>query len=316
MSEAQEQPFNMADVFKNREKLYDENPHLTDAPVQPEPKKERTKNEQEVPPIEQKPKEVKAADDVPKEPEKDYKKELERAEKRIADNRNWGEKKSRENSAYRKNVRTLIEEGVINEEEGTRLLSHIPEDTDSPLQANKGFFSRLGEILEEEVTHMKRYVDVPDIDDDISSFKQFLALGELAVPGVQRDQYEAIIEELAELEQEGDRVALLKRVLNVGRDYNDIFKEIREIGDLRFLKQAWEKSRDEERASHQKDIDKLTKELDKLKRMTEDYTESPTRLSGSGGFARKNEDTGPSDSLNLDHLFKNREAYFASYRGK
>jgi hypothetical protein len=311
-----EPEFNIENFFKNIEQRHEELEKSETHTPKPARPIERKKDEKEVQQDVRKDVIEDKEDNEPskeKPLQKDYKVAFERSEKRIADLRKWGDKKSRENAGYKKRVRELQENGVISEEDAESLLSNTP-DEDIPPQEEKRFLPRLGEFLDIEVANMKRYVDAPDIDNHISAFNHFMSLGQLSPPGPQRDQYEAVIEELEEMEQAGDRVDLLKRVIAIGQDYDeDVYKVVRETGDIRSIKKSYERREEDLK----KEIDNLNKKIHKLEEITEDYTENPTRLSGKNGFAGKNnEEVGNSDSFNMEHLLKNRESYIDSYRKK
>jgi prefoldin subunit 5 len=192
-----------------------------------------------------------------------YKSELEKLQKSQKDTQKAFHENRKQLAAYKKAVEKLKSDGVLMDEEATMLLDHTRFE-EGP-EGEKPALIRYGDIWDKEIQYMRKYSNNPDeINQNVLAFQHLM----------QSAPYNEVEEILADLaEHEDDEVALTKRMLEIGRQYNDdIYADIHETGSIRNLKEKYAKKEKE----LQERLDKMERKYNKLKEKLEDYDTEPS----------------------------------------
>jgi cell division protein FtsB len=222
----------------------------------------------------------------------DYKAEWEKAQKAIKDTQKSFHEDRKKLAAYKKAVEKLKNDGVIIEEEANLLLDHTKyedETQDVPL-LTKYYNIWDKEINDMRAVYEKGYINKPDdFEQQIMAFQHFISTAS-------SKEIEDTLDEFSSFED--DPIKLTKKMLEVGRQYNDdIYSDIRDAGGIRNLKSFYFEKQQE----MQKRIDNLEEKNDKLKKKYEDYDNGPPRKgipSGAGNFNNPK-----FDKVDLDAFF-------------
>lgn len=178
-------------------------------------------------------------------------------------------------SAYRRAVQSMVDEGILTEEESQTLMDHTKFEgsvdvatSNNPQSSN---LIKYANIWEKELEYMRRYsTNTDDIDQNIRAFQHLYDTSS-------RQEKEAILEDLSYYED--DEVELTKQMLLMGSQHNsEIYSDISDAGGVKKLKEKYSK----EIEILQKKLDKTEKQYIKLKQKYEDYNE-PTSITVSGG---------------------------------
>jgi hypothetical protein len=265
-------------------------------PVENDNEKEKQKVENDEDDEEDEPKEKylkkdqKIQEDKPKEKVPDYKSDNERLQKTLKDTQKSFHEDRKKLSAYRKAVNKFVEDSVLTEEEAQMLLDHTKFEGEVPSE-NKSILDGYVEIWNKEIKYMKKY------DRDATDIDQWIAAFEHMYDSSSRSEKEEILEDLSYYED--DEVEFTKRMLALGREYNDeVYSDLRESGGIRNVKQKYQSEID----SLKKELDKVNEKYSKLKKKHQDYDADPANLRISSGAAYVgNEKDG---SLDFGKLFK------------
>lgn len=193
-----------------------------------------------------------------------HKAELEAAQKKLKDTQKWGNDAHRKLSNYHRKVQKLKEESVLTEEEAKDLLDYVEDQQET--KREKTSLERWGEVWDKEIEYMRKYSSNPEeTNRNVWAFQHF-------IQNAPKEEIREAFEQFEALEEEKDEIAFTKKMLEIGKQWNeDIFNDIVEAGSLRNLKTHYS----EKEKKLQNRLDKALKEIDKLKKKYEDYSENP-----------------------------------------
>lgn len=299
--------------FEERDVVKDDMPKTAeDKPVEDSKKKITLKKEKEVASI-AKPDIKKAVldedddDDISlsdKPTEDPIKKDLERTKKSLAHSQKWGTKNAQRFKAgvkvVNETIKKFIEDGSLTEEEAAPLLNHFnkTESDDESLDDNPSAspYDRLVNIAKKEIERYKEYNDDDLVDEKANAFDYFMI-------NSSKEEIENILDELYELQSKP--VKLTKRMLAIGSEHLDVYRDIKEAGSLSkyFNQNKTEKER------LLKKINKLEK---KLLQYQDDYQPNLRidELSDNSEFAKST----PGNSL--DAFFAERDRVESKEKGR
>lgn len=262
-----EQEVNIADIFANRDSDEQEKKEVSKPEKDIQEKFDETKEPEGKKSIDEEPK--KEVSTKEKDSEPDYQVELEKAERRYKESQKWGSDMRKKLTAYEKAIKKYGDEGILSTEEAQSLLDHTQFEDTPP--EDETLFVKYAKIWDEGVERMREFSEDPkEIDKYVHAFQQ---LWRDSAPAEQDD----ILEEFSEFD--GNKASMTRKMIKMGKDYYDeTFGEVYEAGSIRNFKKKFA----EKEKEYNKSIDKLKKELDKLKSKYEDYTE-PTYKLPSGG---------------------------------
>jgi hypothetical protein len=231
-------------------------------------------------------------EEEPKEKVPDYKLDNERLQKTLKDTQKSFHEDRKKLSAYKKAVNKFMEDGILTEEDAQTLLDHTQFEGEVSSES-KSILDRYVDVWNKEIKYMKKY------DRDASDIDQWIAAFEHMYDSSSRSEREAILEDLAHYED--DEVLITKRMLALGRDYNDeVYSDLRESGGIRNVKQKYQSEID----SLKKELDKVNEKYNKLKTKHQDYDTEPQNLRISSGAAYVGNDQG--DSFDIGKMFKQK----------
>jgi hypothetical protein len=212
-----------------------------------------------------------------------YEEEYQKLEKKLKDSQKWGNENNKKLVAYAKSVEKLKEDGILTDDEASSLLDHTKIES---VQEEKPFILECAEIWDKEINYMRKYSsNSEDIDNYTKAFQAFMQ-------SATQSELDEVLEEFKELKDDGDEVKFTKRMLEIGKEwYEDIYKDIFEVGSLKHLKQKYA----EKETKLQNRIDKLEKTIEKYKKKYEDYTESNLHLPSGNSASSPTENGGAFD---------------------
>lgn len=260
----QDEPDHQEDIQDNPEALDKKRKH----DVEPERKDKRVPN-----------KDIEPSSDDDAEPSEkakpvekiNYKEELEKIQRRHKEAEKWGNDARKQLATYKKLVNKFKEDGILTDEDAETLADHTKYEEVAP--NDESMLQKLARICDPEIEQMRKYSAEPEkIDQYIHSFQNFINYSE---PSEIREA----MDELAELED--SPVAFTKKMLEIGRDYNEeVFDDLYKAGSLKNFKVQFNKKIEE----LNKELDKKDKIIEKYKKKYEDYTEQNHNLpyGGSG----------------------------------
>lgn len=204
------------------------------------------------------------------EPAIDWKAEHDKLQRNLKETRKWGDDRARQLAAYKKATERLKEEGNLTEEEAAALLTHTKYEELE--KKDKTLIERLGDVWEAEIENIRKYSEYPELDRHMRAFQHFVQNGVL-------EEINEAAEELKDL-IDSNPVLCTKKMLEIGkRHHDDVFSELIDAGNLKNFKRQYE----DKIESSQKKIDKLEKEIAKLKDKYEGYDENPQYRLPQGG---------------------------------
>lgn len=202
--------------------------------------------------------------------EPDLKSEIEKLQRNLKETRKWGTDTKRQLDSYKKIVEKFKEEGNLSEEEATELLNHTKyEELDNK---DKSFLEKAAEVWDREIENIRKYSDYPELDKHLHAFQHFLHNGT-------KEEVEEAYEDIKDI-IDSNPVLFTKKMLEIGKRYHDdIFGDLVTAGNLKNFKRQYE----DKLESSQKKIEKLEKEIAKLKDKYEGYDENPNYRMPQGG---------------------------------
>jgi hypothetical protein len=241
-----------------------------------EPKPEPVEEEkEEEPEAEDEPVVEKKGKPSAKEADAELKVAFEKLEKSYKDTQKAFHEDRKKLSAYKRAIKSFVDEGTLTEEESQTLLDHVqfenmPDNAPSNLATGSGL-AKYASVIYKELQVMKRYSSNPqEIDLNTEAFQHLFDTSTWA------DKQE-IIEELSGFED--DVVELTKQMLLLGaRHNNEVYSEIYQSGGVKQLKEKYIK----EIEMLKEELDKSKKQYVKLKEQHADYNE-PTVINSPGG---------------------------------
>ena len=177
-------------------------------------------------------------------------------------------------SAYKRAIKSFVDEGTLTEEESQTLLDHVqfenmPDDAPASVASGSGL-AKYASVIDKELQVMKRYSSNPqEIDLNAEAFQHLFDTSTWAAK-------QEILEELSGFED--DVVELTKQMLLLGARHNaEVYSEIHQTGGIKQLKEKY----NNEIEMLRKELDKSKKQYVKLKEKYEDYNE-PTVIASPG----------------------------------
>lgn len=214
------------------------------------------------------------------------KEELEKTQKRLTENQHYGRQNAQRLKNALKIAKEFVEEGSLSEEEATRLIGSLEQETsdDETIQQTHPF-SKVLAVANKELENIRKYTEDASLDDKVAAFDYFL------LTAAQEDRDQAL-EELTDLSD--NPIALAKKMLSLGQSFETSYKEMKEAGSLHGVLVKKEK----EIADLRKSIDKLTQKLAQY----EDYDKPRYRLDERGET-----DEAEPDQDSISALFASRD---------
>ena len=219
------------------------------------------------------------------------KEELEKTQKRLTENQNYGRQNAQRLKTALKVTREFVEEGSLSEEEAAKLLSSLETDTEEDVSSYASHpFSKVLVTANKELENIRKYTDDDRLDDKVAAFDYFL----LVAP---KEEQQQALEDLTDLLD--NPLTLAKKMLAIGQSYETSYREMKDAGGL----QGMIATKDQTILNLRKNIDKLTKKVAQY----EDYDKPRYRIDDHvGETTGLEEDTSSADSISS--LFSHRDA--------
>lgn len=213
-------------------------------------------------------------EEVPQKEEKkkytDWKTQAEKESKRLKETQKWANETKSQLSAYKRAVENFINDGVLLEEDGKALLDHLQykEMPDSALSERE----KASKIFKTEIENIKKYGNYENLDEHVKALDHL-------VENSTQEEIEELFGDIKDLVEE-DTVLFTKKILEVAANYYDeVYSDLSNAGSLKNMKLEYQN----ELHKRDKIIDKLEKEMVKLKKRYEDYDDSPQHRIPQGG---------------------------------
>ena len=226
------------------------------------------------------------------------KEELEKTQKRLTENQNYGRQNAQRLKTAWTVTREFVEEGSLSEEEAAKLLGSLESgDTEEDVSVPHNHpFGKVLTLANKELENIRKYTDDDRIDDKVGAFDYFLLVSS-------PEEREQALEDLTDLMD--NPLALAKKMLSIGQTYETSYRDMKDAGGI----QGMIAKKDQNIDNLRKNIDKLTKKLAQY----EDYDKPRYRIDDHvGETSGLEEDTSSGDSITS--LFSHRDAPRASVR--
>lgn len=203
-------------------------------------------------------------------------------------------------SAYKRAIKSYLDEGTLTDEEAQTLLDHVQFENVPDVESNNsnpvGGFAKYANAISKELEVMERYSSNPqEIKINTQAFQHLYDTSSW-------QEKQNILEELSGFDD--DAVELTKQMLLLGAQHNnEVYSEINESGGIKQLIERYAN----ENETLKKELDKSKKQYNKLKEKYEDYN-VPTQGIVPGGSSESS--SSKSDALDID------AALDAVFRGK
>lgn len=260
-------------------------PEKTEAPKESE-KVDEISSEEEEPIVEKK---EKPSD---KKAEAELKVAFEKLEKSYKDTQKAFHEDRKKLSAYKRAIKSFVEEGTLTDDEAQTLLDHVQfengadvEPTSSSSSSGEGL-GKYSNAISKELEAMERYSSNPqEIKINTQAFQHLYDTSSW-------QEKESILDELSGFED--DPIELTKQMLLLGAQHNnEVYSEIHQYGGVKQLKEKYIN----EIETLKKELDKSKKQYNKLKEKYEDYND-PTPVSTPGGSSSSG--SSKSDAIDID----------------
>lgn len=223
-------------------------------------------------PLEEDSEEEKPSEEPKEEKKKytDWKTQAEKESKRLKETQKWANETKSQLSAYKRAVESFINDGVLLEEDGKALLDHLQykEMPDSALSERE----KASKIFKTEIENIKKYGNYENLDEHVKALDHL-------VENSTQEEIEELFGDIKDLVEE-DTVLFTKKILEVAANYYDeVYSDLSNAGSLKNMKLEYQN----ELHKRDKIIDKLEKEMVKLKKRYEDYDDSPQHRIPQGG---------------------------------
>jgi hypothetical protein len=195
-------------------------------------------------------------------------------------------------SAYKRAIKSFVEEGTLTDDEAQTLLDHVQfengadvEPTSSSSSSGEGL-GKYSNAISKELEVMERYSSNPqEIKINTQAFQHLFDTSSW-------QEKQNILDELSGFED--DPIELTKQMLLLGAQHNnEVYSEIHESGGVKQLKEKYIN----EIETLKKELDKSKKQYNKLKEKYEDYND-PTPVSIPGGSSSSS--SSKSDAIDID----------------
>ena len=210
----------------------------------------------------------------PKEEKKkytDWKTQAEKESKRLKETQKWANETKTQLNAYKRSVEKFVNDGILDEEDANILLDHTQykEIPDSVLSETE----KASKIFREEIENIRKYGNYENLDGHVKALDHL-------VENSTQEEIEEMFSEVKELIDD-DSVIFTKKILEIASNYYDeVYEDLHKAGNLKNMKLEYQS----EITKRDKIIDKLEKELVKLKKRYEDYDVNPQhRIPQTGG---------------------------------
>jgi hypothetical protein len=181
--------------------------------------------------------------------------ELQKTQKRLSENQQYGRQNAQKVKKALKITQTLIGEGLLTDEEAKGLMDTLQSEGEEGEEYHKGDahpFAPIFRIANTELENIRKYTDDEFLQDKVDAFDYFLSVSS-------KEEIEEALEELTELMD--NPVKLTKKMLSIGQKaYEESYKEIKEAGGFKhYLSQK------------NQEVEKLRKKIDKMEKKLAQY---------------------------------------------
>lgn len=201
---------------------------------------------------------------------------LEKLEKSYKDTQKAFHEDRKKLSAYKRAIKSFVEEGTLTDEESQTLLDHVqfenlPDEVSSTDPMPGRGLAKYANVIDKELAVMKRYSSNPaEVEQNTEAFQHLYDTSTW-------EGKQEILDELSGFDD--DVVEMTKQMLLLGaRHYDEVYSEIHHSGGVKQLKEKYIN----EIETLKKELDKSKKQYVKLKEKYEDYNE-PTVVTAPGG---------------------------------
>jgi hypothetical protein len=294
MENQESQEFLKPQINPNFEHMFQKKEGVTEleeeTPVQKKEEKRQTLHLAPPDVVEQEEETEEASEKQVKEEKKkhtDWKAQAEKESKRLKETQKWANETKAQISAYKRAVEKFVNEGLLDQEDAQSLLDHtqysdIPENTLSEKE-------KASKIFREEIENIKKYGNYDNLDEHVKALDHM-------VENSTKEEIDDLFGDIKELVDE-DSVLFTKKILEVAAEYyDDVYEDLSKAGSLKNLKLEYQN----ELSKRDKLIDKLEKEMIKLKKRHEDYDDSPQHRIPQGGGDRVGASAGKSNNIMKD----------------
>lgn len=214
------------------------------------------------------------AEEKPKEEKKkytDWKTQAEKESKRLKETQKWANEIKTQLNSYKRSVEKFVNDGLLHEDDAKFLLDHTQykEISDSVLSETE----KASKIFREEIENIRKYGNYENLDGHVKALDHL-------VENSTQEEIEDMFSDVKEL-MDDDSVLFTKKILEIASNYyEDVYEDLYKAGNLKNMKLEYQN----EISKRDKTIDKLEKELVKLKKRYEDYDTNPQhRIPQTGG---------------------------------
>lgn len=193
-------------------------------------------------------------------------------------------------SAYKRAIKSFVEEGTLTDDEAQTLLDHVQFENGTEIEpvssSSSSGLSKYSNAINKELEVMERYSSNPqEIKINTQAFQHLFDTSSW-------EEKQNILDELSGFED--DPIELTKQMLLLGAQHNnEVYSEIHESGGVKQLKEKYLN----EIEILKKELDKSRKQYNKLKEKYEDYND-PTPVSVPGGSSSSG--SSKSDAIDID----------------
>jgi len=183
------------------------------------------------------------------------KEELQKTQKRLSENQQYGRQNAQKVKNALKITRTMVSEGLLTDEEAKGLMDTLQWEGEEGEEYHKGDahpFAPIFKMANTELENIRKYTDDAFLQDKVDAFDYFLSVSS-------KEEIEAALEELTELMD--NPVKLTKKMLSMGQKaYEESYKEIKEAGGFKHYL-----------SNKNQEVEKLRKKIDKLEKKLAQY---------------------------------------------
>ena len=260
-------------LFDERDRPKSEEPENKKAPETPESKKGEEAQPDKPSPQKEAVKAVKEDDDDDESsPELEtLKEELQKTQKRLSENQQYGRQNAQKVKNALKITQTMVSEGLLTDEEAKGLMETLQRDgedteTEEYYKGETHPLAPIFRIANTELENIRKYTDDEFLQDKVDAFDYFLSVSS-------KEEIEEALEELTELMD--NPVKLTKKMLSMGQKaYEESYKEIKEAGGFKHYL-----------SKKSQEVEKLRKKIDKLEKKLahyEDFDKPRYRMDETG----------------------------------
>lgn len=206
------------------------------------------------------------------------KSEIEELEKRRKGSQKQATELSQKLKTYQKKIAKYTEEGLLGEEDAQNLLNDVLHDDAHEEEQESDSYVSILRIGNKGIDRIRQSIEEGLLDED-EELDEKVKCFDMCMADSSTDEKLAILDELVKVKD--DPVRLAKKMINIGKSYyDDVYKEVKEVGSLRQFKAK----HDKKVAELQKKIDNKDKEILRYKQDYEGFIPSKDyRLSGGSG---------------------------------